>query len=193
MLSGVYAYNAPIKAMGRCFVSTKDAIAAEIPALRRYARGLLGDAVAADDLVQDTIERALDRWHLWRPLGLGGGLRAWLFTILHNLHVNQARGRARGAQLADIDPDTRTHPTATASADSGLALRDLRRALDLLPLEQRQVLLLVAVEGLAYRDIARILDVPQGTVMSRLSRARERLRRLLDGEEAMTPPLRRVK
>jgi len=149
---------------------------AEIPRLRRYARALTGDRTRADDLVQDTLERALGRWRLWRP----GNLRAWLMTIMHNLFVNELRANT----LVEYRDDAALpeHPVRSAQTDS-LELRDLERALQSLPAEQREVLLLVGLEELAYEEVARIVGVPIGTVMSRLSRARSRLRSLMSGTE----------
>nr|WP_216293537.1 sigma-70 family RNA polymerase sigma factor [Delftia acidovorans]MCA1067305.1 ECF RNA polymerase sigma factor EcfG [Delftia acidovorans] len=144
-----------------------------LPGLRRYARLLAGDAWAADDLVQDTLERACRKWLLWRP---GGDLRAWLFTLMHNLYLNQRRSAARG-QWLDIDS---LSETLAAPQDSSDAALDLERCLQRLPAEQRAVLLLVSVEDMSYADTARVLQLPLGTVMSRLSRARSRLRELME-------------
>ena len=156
-------------------------IAQQIPRLRRYARALTGDRSAADDLVQDTLERAVSRFHLWRH---GSDLRAWLFTIMHNIFVNQARSRARHQHDAlEADPNAE----ALCGRDpEWLELRDLASALARVPDEQRAVLLLVGLEQFTYDEAARILDIPIGTVMSRLSRGRERLRVLLGGETAVT-------
>lgn len=161
-------------------------IVAEIPRLRRYARALTGDATHADDLVQDTMERALGKWSLWRP----GNLRAWLFSIMHNLFVNQMRR----PQVVDYSGDGALPelPTRATQSDA-LELQDLARNLSLLSEEQREVLLLVGLEDLSYEDTARILGVPIGTVMSRLSRGRERLRVLLAGCEPAETHLRVVK
>lgn len=157
-------------------------LAQQIPRLRRYARALTGDRGAADDLVQDTLERALTRLHLWRR---GSDLRAWLFTIMHNLFVNQARARARHRHEA-LDADPEADATRVRDPDP-LELRDLASALAQVPEEQRAVLLLVGLEQFTYDEAARVLDIPIGTVMSRLSRGRERLRALLDGEGSVTP------
>ncbi len=156
-------------------------IAQQIPRLRRYARALTGDRSAADDLVQDTLERAVSRFHLWRH---GSDLRAWLFTIMHNIFVNQARSRARHQHEAlEADPGAE----ALRGRDpEWLELRDLASALARVPDEQRVVLLLVGLEQFTYDEAARILDIPIGTVMSRLSRGRERLRLLLGGDAAVT-------
>ncbi|MEW5769586.1 MAG: sigma-70 family RNA polymerase sigma factor [Pseudomonadota bacterium] len=147
-----------------------------IPQLRRYARALVGSEPAADDLVQDTLERALNKFHLWQP---GSNLRAWLFSVMHNVHVNQVRGTPAWAPL-DEDLEIPVGPRQ----EDGLHLRDLGNALLALPLEQREVLLLVGLEGMRYEEVALALGVPMGTVMSRLSRGRERLRCLLDGCES---------
>lgn len=170
-----------------------------IPGLRRYARALTGDAWAADDLVQDTLERACAKRLTWR---LGSDLRAWLFTLMHHLHASQWQRRAgeRAAGPAvDLD-DAQAELVAPATAtDLGI---DLQRCLLLLPEEQRAVLLLVSLEDLSYEAVARITGVPIGTVMSRLSRARQRLQQLLDAGRppgiprpmaGHTAPLRRLK
>jgi RNA polymerase sigma-70 factor (ECF subfamily) len=146
-----------------------------IPRLRRYARALTGDASAADDLVQDALERALVKQSLWRE---GTDLRAWLFTVMHNVFVNQVRSAAvsRTVQLDDALAE-RPQPQST----DRLEIRDLDAALQALPEEQRAVVLLVGLEQMTYDEAARVLEVPIGTVMSRLSRGRERLRRLMQG------------
>jgi RNA polymerase sigma-70 factor, ECF subfamily len=152
----------------------------EIPSLRRFARALVGDAVRADDLVQDALERALTRIDTFQP---GTNMRAWLFTILRNAFINDLR-RAR---LTPTAPETIEGLMAPAppSQDHGLALGDLRRALDQLSPEMREVVLLIGLEGLSYEEAADILKVKVGTVKSRLSRGREALRKLLDGEVRM--------
>ena len=144
-----------------------------IPNLRRYARALIGDREGADDLVQDTLERAVRKFHLWRP----GDLRAWLFSIMHNVFVNQLKARKIAYEVEIDDNFAAPIPTATP-----MDLMDLDRALGLISPEQREVVLLVALEDMTYAEVARALGVPIGTVMSRLSRGRERLRRLMDGE-----------
>ena len=159
----------------------------QLPGLRRYARVLTGDAWAADDLVQDTLERACSKWRLWRS---GSDLRAWLFTLMHNLYLNQRRG------LLEVQPLDDQALATLAGADDAAAdmAMDLDRCLQRLPAEQRAVLLLVTLEDMAYADVARVLDIPMGTVMSRLARGRERLRRILAGTgEAPATPLRVVK
>ena len=151
-------------------------ITQHIPRLRRYARALTGDRSAADDLVQDTLERALSRFHLWRQ---GSDLRAWLFTIMHNIYVNQARSRARHPHEALDEPAA---DALHARDPDWSELRDIDDALSRLPGEQRTVLLLVGLEQFTYEEAARVLDIPLGTVMSRLSRGRERLRLILAGD-----------
>ena len=148
----------------------------EVPRLRRYARALTRNAVRADDLVQETLVRALHKEHLWQP---GTDLRAWLFTIMHNQNVNEIRRAIRDDATVDLENcsailTARTDPTASRQ------LRELDHALAQLPEEQRQVILLVGLEGVSYEDAAAILDVPIGTIRSRLSRGRESLRKLMD-------------
>ena len=162
----------------------------QLPGLRRYARVLTGDAWAADDLVQDTLERACSKWRLWRS---GSDLRAWLFTLMHNLYLNQRRAMP-SLQRLEID-DVQDNLQADASpSDDAL---DLERCLQRLPAEQRAVLLLVTLEDLSYEETARILCIPVGTVMSRLSRARSRLRALMERSPIPVPGqptvLRRLK
>ena len=148
-----------------------------IPRLRRYARALVGDRATADDLVQDTLERAWSKLHLYRQ---GTDLRAWLFTVMHNVHVNKVRSSRPTDTLDDEMPELALRPP---QADA-LLVRDLDRAIALLPAEQRAVLLLVTLEDLSYEEVARTLGIPIGTVMSRLSRAREKLRALMLGQSA---------
>jgi RNA polymerase sigma-70 factor, ECF subfamily len=151
-----------------------------IPALRRYARALTRDTDTADDIVQDTLVRALRSEHLFH----GGDVRAWLYTILTNLNRNRLRSISRRPTLTPIkDSDA-----ALAGPDTGS--RDIARALDDLAEEQRSALLLVVLEGLTYREVAEVQGVPIGTVMSRLARARLQIKAYLDGER---PTLRRVK
>jgi RNA polymerase sigma-70 factor (ECF subfamily) len=154
-------------------MTTDHPIMAHVPHLRRYARALLRHEVDADDLVQDTLERALRKFSLWKP---GTNLRAWLFSVMHNVHVNRIRAK-RDLDSLEEDMDV----PVEGRQEEGLKMRDLSASLLGLPLEQREVLLLVALEGLSYEEVARTLDIPMGTVMSRLSRGRERLRGLLDG------------
>lgn len=156
------------------------AIIAELPRLRRYARAMLGDRAAADDLVQDTLERAWSRFAQWRA---GSDLRAWLFGIMHNLRVDQLR---RGSlPTLSLDDDACEVPTRPTQSDR-LEVMDLESALRQLPDDQREVLLLVGLEEMTYAEIAAALGIPIGTVMSRLSRGRERLRQIMDGRQAGT-------
>ena len=153
-----------------------------LPRLRRYARALAGQRDDADDLVQDTLERAWSRLHLWRGVA---DMRAWLFGIMHNLHVDGARRPRIGTVPLDDDEHRQAAELQVAPAQhERLALLDLQSALDALPIEQKEVLLLVGLEDMSYADAARTLGVPIGTVMSRLSRGRERLRALMDGRQA---------
>lgn len=164
-----------------------------IPALRRYAYALTRDRDAADDLVQDCLERALSRLYLKRH---DGDLRAWLFTLLRNIHIDAYRSRARRGPHVPMDEmDEVGLPAAQGSA---LEAREALKALDQLPEEQKSLLLLVGVEDLSYQEAAKVMGVPLGTVMSRLARARARLRALVDGVKAGQEParsagLRRVK
>ena len=145
-----------------------------IPNLRRYARALVGDRDGADDLVQDTLERAVRKFHLWRP----GDLRAWLFSIMHNVFVNQLKARKIGPSVEIDEQMIAAHIPTVTSVD----VLDLQRALFTLAPEQREVVLLIALEDMTYADVSRALGIPIGTVMSRLSRGREKLRRLMNGE-----------
>lgn len=159
----------------------------ELPRLRRYARALTGDRYRADDLVQDTVERALRKATLWRR---GSRLDSWLLTLMHNIFVNQWRAE-RGDTSVPLDQLPAEPATRAAQSDT-LEVRDLQTALRRLPPEQRAVLLLVTLEEKSYQEAAAILDLPVGTVMSRLARARERLRRELSGEAAAEPVLKVV-
>jgi RNA polymerase sigma-70 factor (ECF subfamily) len=149
-----------------------------LPRLRRYARALTGDVSRADDLVQDTLERALAKLDLWQP---GSDLRAWLFTLMHNLFVNQIRIKRPQETVMEEALD---EPVSGGQMEA-LAARDIHSALARLPEEQREVLLLVGLEQFGYAEAAQVLGVPTGTVMSRLSRARERMRAMLAGEPAI--------
>ena len=156
-------------------------VEAAIPALRRYARALTRDADIADDLVQDTLVRALRSEHLFE----GDEIRSWLYTILTNLNRNRLRSLARRPVLSPIDDNDA--PDLAGPEAGG---RDIERALALLVEEQRTALLLVVLEGLSYREVAEVQGVPIGTVMSRLARARVQIKTYLDGGR---PALRRVK
>lgn len=165
-----------------------------IPRLRRYALALTGSREGADDLTQDTLERAWRKRALWQP---GSDLRAWLFTVMHNVYVNSVRSARSMESLDEEGPaaDAVQAMPGGAGADSGIVLDELKSALALLAPEQREVVLLVGLEQLSYAEAAAALGIPIGTVMSRLARGRERLRQLLDAG-ARTPGasgLRRVK
>ncbi len=151
------------------------AILAELPRLRRYARAMVGDRAVADDLVQDTLERGWSRLAQWQP---GSDLRAWLFGIMHNLRVDQLR--RPGLSTLPLEDEDIAVPIRATQTDQ-LEVNDLTAALARLPEEQRAVLLLVALEEMSYEQIAATLGIPTGTVMSRLSRGRERLRLILEG------------
>jgi RNA polymerase sigma-70 factor (ECF subfamily) len=157
----------------------------EIPRLRRYARALARNADRADDLVQDTLVRAIAKAHLWQP---GTDIRAWLFTIMHNQNVNEVRRAIR--DHANVDVEECAKLAATTDPTVSRQLRELERALAQMLEEQRQVILLVGLEGMSYEDAAAILNVPIGTIRSRLSRGRESLRKLLDMN--VKPPPRDV-
>ncbi len=162
-------------------VGFKEGVQLAIPALRRYARALTRDADVADDLVQDTLVRALRSQHLFN----GGELRSWLYTILTNLNRNRLRSLARRPPISPIgDNDA---PDASGPDAGG---RDIERALAELVDEQRTALLLVVLEGLSYREVADVQGVPIGTVMSRVARARLQIRAYLENDR---PMLRRVK
>ena len=165
---------------------------AVVPRLRRYARALTGTREAADDLTQDALERAWQKRALWQP---GTDLRAWMFTIMHNVFVNGTRKARPAVSLDDLAVEDNRPATGT-SVETGVVLGELAQSLALLPAEQREVLLLVGLEQLSYSEASEVLGVPIGTVMSRLSRARERLRLLLEAGSSGTErpaALRRVK
>src|SRR5712675_442932 len=155
-------------------------VEAEIPRLRRYARALTRDVVRADDLVQSCLTRAVAKQHLWQ---YGTDLRAWLFTIMHNQHVNDVRHGVREGISVEVGEVPQL--TVQSNAMPTLELRDLERALANLPHEQREVILLVGLEGMRYDQVAEILNVPIGTVRSRLSRGRDQLRMLMGMEEKL--------
>jgi RNA polymerase sigma-70 factor (ECF subfamily) len=170
-------------------ISRREAVAAEIPRLRRYARALLGNDGEADDLIQDTLERALARLPQWRD---GESPRKWLFSILHNLYVDGLRRQSRRPPHVGLESVGADQSEPAADGVSG---RDLDVALQLLSGEQRQVVLLVGLEGLSYAETAEVLAIPVGTVMSRLARGRDRLRALMEyeGDGNGRASLRRVK
>ncbi len=158
----------------------RDRLIACIPRLRRYARALVGDRTGADDLVQDTMERGWKKLSSWQR---GSDMRAWLFGIMHNLHVDQVR---RPSVPTDVLDDDTPLPPVRESQTDNLEMRDLQSALNTLPAEQREILLLVALEEMSYDEVAATLDLPIGTVMSRLSRARQKLRAHMEGRSIVS-------
>ena len=148
----------------------------EIPRLRRYARALTHDVFRADDLVQETLVRAMAQQHGWR---YDSNLRAWLFTIIHNQNVNGVRRSVREGVAVEFD-DKWPFPTTATDPTGRLSLRDLDRALACISEEQRRVILLIGLEGTSYQEAAVILEVPVGTIRSRVFRGRELLRKLMD-------------
>jgi RNA polymerase sigma-70 factor (ECF subfamily) len=166
---------------------------AHIPRLRRYARALTGSREAADDLTQDTLERAWHKRALWQPdpALAAQGLRAWLFALMHRVFLNEVR-RRRPVEPLDEDGPHGADRADVQGADAAVVLRDLERALAQLASEQRAVVLLVGLEGLAYEEAAQVLEVPIGTVMSRLSRGRERLRQLLAAQDSVQDDAQRA-
>ncbi|NPT55361.1 sigma-70 family RNA polymerase sigma factor [Paraburkholderia elongata] len=162
-------------------MDVRDELIEHVPRLRRYARALINNRDLADDLVQDTLERALGRTGMFQP---GTDLRAWLFTIMHNVFANQARkASARAVHVAVDDSVNESEFAVPSDQTRSLEMRDLDYALQRLPAEQREVVLLVGLEEMSYADVALALEIPIGTVMSRLSRGRERLRALMAGTQ----------
>jgi RNA polymerase sigma-70 factor (ECF subfamily) len=158
----------------------RDRLIACIPRLRRYARALIGDRAGADDLVQDTMERGWRGLSSWQR---GSNMRAWLFGIMHNLHIDQVRRPSVATEVLDDDTPL---PVARASQSDSLEIRDLESALRTLPDGQREILLLVALEEMTYDEVAATLGLPLGTVMSRLLRARQKLRAHMEGRSAVS-------
>ena len=159
-----------------------------IPQLRRYARALVNQVDVADDLVQDCLERALAKKHQWDERR---GMRPWLFAILHSIYSNQTRRYKRTPAMV---PYSGMEAASSAPDNIDLMLTDLQRALDMLPDDYRQVLLLVGLEQMSYKETSVVLNVPIGTVMSRLTRARKKLRLLMTDPTLPTvPQIRRVK
>jgi len=159
-----------------------EALVAHLPALRRYAMSLIGNAAVADDLVQDCIERALRQSSQLREMPRIGG---WLRRILYNLYIDTMRRDRSNGKECDFD-DLADHPELSVPASDRDAVRDISKAMSCLSVEHREILLLVSVEELNYREIAEELGIPQGTVMSRLARARDRLRSIMEDEKVVT-------
>ena len=164
-----------------------------IPALRRYARGLLGDPESADDAVQDCLEKVVANWHRRR----NDDPRSWVFAIVHNLAVNRLRQQARRGFAVAIEDVPEAGNVGEAVQESIVYGQEVMAAIDRLPPDYRSILLLVSVEDMTYSEAAKVLDIPIGTVMSRLSRAREQLRTLLERKPinmpSAGPHLRRIK
>jgi RNA polymerase sigma-70 factor (ECF subfamily) len=158
-----------------------------IPGLRRYARGWLRDAALADDIVQDCLERAVSSWRQRR----GDAVRPWLYAILHNLLVDHGRRAPRRATFVPIDTADEVALAVRAEQTDAIEHGDLLRSLDALPPDQKAVILLVSIEDLSYAEAATVLGIPVGTLMSRLSRARDRLAGLIGAGARAS--LRRVK
>ena len=163
-----------------------------IPHLKRYAYSLIRDADHAEDLLQDSLQRAFEKIHLWKP---DNNIRSWLFTIMHNIHASQARRYHNGPKFVNDDAALDNHSGSSCSKD--MEIRDLQNALATLSPDHREIIHLICVEELKYEEVAAILDLPKGTVMSRLYRAREQLRAFMfdgsDGIDGNTPHLRRIK
>jgi RNA polymerase sigma-70 factor (ECF subfamily) len=161
-------------------VNKHEAIIAELPRLRRYARALVRDADTADDLVQDCVERSLSRLYQFRA---GTDMRSWLFTIMHSIFVNGVSRRKFMVGLDELNPDHEVGLATPPEQGQGLVMRDLEAALARLSDEHREVVILVGLENMTYKQAADIIGVPLGTVMSRLARGRERLGQLMGGDD----------
>ena len=160
---------------------------AHIPGLRRYARALIGDSNEADDLVQECLTKTLSKLNLFRH---ARNERAYLYSVLHNLHVDRIAKRRRAPRAVPLELADVAAP-AQPSQQGALEIRDLEAGLSRLPIEQREVVLLVGLKGMSYREVAKVTGVPVGTVMSRLSRGREALRAFMS--TGTIAKLRRVK
>ncbi|MBS0581952.1 MAG: sigma-70 family RNA polymerase sigma factor [Proteobacteria bacterium] len=159
-----------------------------LPRLRRFALWLTHDTSSADDLVQSTLERSLLHWHRRRD---DTALRPWMFAIAYRQYLDGKRRSRRYTRMLELFRGSAE--SEQPSAEREVVAQSVVQAINLLPEEQRHLLLWVSVEGLSYREVAELLNVPIGTVMSRLSRARSALRRLGDGEVSKTPTLRVLK
>ena len=154
-----------------------DQLVAVLPRLRRFARGLAGSASEADDLVQAACERALARSHQFQE---GTRFDSWMFRIVQTIWIDQLRARDVRKEGGDVEDERMGSDAAVRSVEARLALAEVRRAVQHLPAEQRNVLMLVTVEGLSYKEAAEVAGVPVGTIMSRLARARVALQQQLD-------------
>lgn len=156
-----------------------DEMTRSVPALRRYANALTHNRDTADDLVQDCLERAIRKQALWRP---EGPLRPWLYRVLINVWRNNLRSRSRRPAQVPID-DVADQLFVPAAQTGRVALAEMARAIEKLSAEHREALLLVVVEGLSYAEAAQVLEIPLGTLMSRLGRARASLARLTQEDQ----------
>ena len=157
----------------------------QIPRLRRYAFSLhRSHRSRADDLVQDTLLRAIAKQHLWKP---GTNLLGWLFTLMHNQNVNDVRRSVTRDGFSHAVGDFHDTVASVSDTSASLQLRDLERALAQLCIERREVILLVGLEGMSYEAVAEVVGIPIGTVRSRLSRGRIELRQLMDADELPAP------
>ncbi|MGH6968308.1 MAG: RNA polymerase sigma factor [Stellaceae bacterium] len=157
--------------------------------LRRYARALVGRAGEADELVQECLVRAIARARLWSHIR---DPRAYLFAIMHNAYVDWLAGRRRQRRYVELQLAVGAGAACAETQTATVELKDIERALPHLPAEQREVVLLVGLEGMSYQQAAESLSVPIGTVMSRLSRGREALRRLTEGKDRLPAPPSRL-
>lgn len=154
-----------------------------MPRLRRFAYGLTGSRDAGDDLMQTTYERAIREIHRWQP---GTRLDSWMYRIARNIHLNNLRAMGvRGEHLAPLELDRHASVDGERIAESQIAFATVRRFVARLPEEQRTILLLVCVEGLSYKEVSETLDLPLGTIASRLARARLALTELMAGDESL--------
>jgi len=165
-----------------------DKVVEQIPRLRRYAHALVGNPDYADDLVQDCLARAISRLSLWKD---DSDMRAWLFTIMHNVFINECRKQCKQPQCFPLSKMPE-RPQNGSEPDQAIMISDLENGLRYLHHEQREVILLIGLEGLSYQQVADVLRIPKGTVMSRLHRGRSHLRNWLDGETKDTHGLRSV-
>lgn len=154
------------------------AILAEIPRLRRYARALMRGSEAADDLVQDCLERAIANIDNWKT---DDSPRRWLFTVMHNIFIDQMRKSRRRGEQSMLPLETGEALSVSAVEMDGAATREILDALQAIGPDRRAALLMVGVEGYSYAEAAEILGIPAGTLMSRISRGREELRAVLEG------------
>jgi RNA polymerase sigma-70 factor (ECF subfamily) len=152
-----------------------------LPRLRRFTYGLTGSAHDGDDLLQATCERAIRHIDKWQP---GTRLDSWMYRIARNLHLNDIRAKGvRSNHLSTIDPDDSVVVDGAGAMEWHMTFQAVRGFVDRLPEEQRTILLLITVEGLSYREVAELLELPLGTVTSRLARARMALKSFLGGDD----------